>query len=304
MGASPYLSDKNCLLHPYGPGILKSWPTPPPDLRVNTWEGKFAYGMYSIWNKSPPPPTFATRIPVAQTDVNQYLQQAFWDDSVAKYGAPGLRQKSTNNLTKMTLEFRGPNNFAEEFSRAFQSREAAQHILAGLRYLKTNGAPLCGEYLTHVTIAATEARRFKMHLHYTKKTWRRIDDAIRALDTQVVASIARLRREMWYVTAADVHNYFGRFNGMVGNLLELVRVLQQECFHSQFLVFGFLQRSMADRVELGTTFLNDLLQRWTTVLGPILEWVIRNVLAWPDPSNTVGMTPAASGLPQEALDML
>lgn len=208
----------------------------------------------------------------------------------------------------MTLEFsiNPRNDWPGDVNQAFQSHEAAKHVIAGIKYLKTNGAPILGEYLKQLTTIGTEARRFKQHLHYTKKTWRQIDTIILGLDAQVKASFAQLSSALWNMTVADVPAYLQVFNGMVGNMLELVRVLQRECFHSQHLVFGYLKRSLADRAVLEVGFLRDLLERWRAAsgLGPIIESILNTVLAWSEPYDAAGMTPEAAGIPQEAVDML
>lgn len=36
----------------------------------------------------------------------------------------------------------------------------------------------------------------------------------------------------------------------------------------------------------------------------MVDYVLKTVLAWEDPYDAARMTPAASGLPQEAVDML
>lgn len=124
--------------------------------------------------------------------------------------------------------------------------------MAGLKFLKTNGAPWLGEYLSHLTTAATEARRFKSHVHYTKKMWRATDAAVGVLDVRVVAGYGRLSAGLWAMAGeADVSAFLAGFRGLVGDLLELLRVLQRDCFHSQHLVFGYLKRSLADRAVLG-----------------------------------------------------
>lgn len=302
--AQPSLPQKNILLHAFGPILMSSWPHPPANLKTSDWNGMYAYGDYTGYLKDPPPPVFDTTSPVKLENACAYFQESFWDGFVAKYGAQSIKIPTAGDFTISTLEFRASSNFHADISKAFASQEAARHVLTGIDYLRETGAPILADYLQALTVTSTEARRFKQHLNYTKKTWRKTDGSIEGLRDKVQAQFETLSGAFPQLTADNAQFFSQSYNNIASDILELGRLLGKEVFHSQHLVFGYLKRSAADQAILGMSFMNDLLNRWTIHLTPHVDYILNTVLAWSAPNDAIRMDPATSGIPADVMTRL